>query len=109
MKMLLAHDLIHDDCMTITGKTVGQLLKRVPVKPRKDQDVIRPWDNPMYRHGHLAILRGNLSAGYERGESVMDQNLLLTSGNNASPPFMFEGPHPTWILTTSGQRLGSIQ
>jgi len=61
MKMLLAHDLIHDDCMTITGKTVGQLLKSVPAKPPKDQDVIRAWDNPMYRHGHLAILRGNLA------------------------------------------------
>jgi dihydroxy-acid dehydratase len=61
MKMLLAHGLIHGDCMTITGKTVAENLKDIPDAPRKDQDVIRQWDNPMYAHGHLAILRGNLA------------------------------------------------
>ena len=61
MKMLLAHGLLHGDCMTITGKTVAENLKDVPDEPRADQDVIRPWSNPMYAHGHLAILRGNLA------------------------------------------------
>jgi dihydroxy-acid dehydratase len=61
MKMLLAHGLIHGDCMTITGKTVAENLKDVPDEPRGDQDVIRPWSNPMYAQGHLAILRGNLA------------------------------------------------
>ncbi len=61
MKMLLAHGLIHGDCMTITGKTVAENLEDVPESPRKDQDVIRPWEKPMYAQGHLAILRGNLS------------------------------------------------
>jgi dihydroxy-acid dehydratase len=61
MKMLLAHGLLHGDCMTITGKTVAENLKDLPDEPRKDQDVIRPWSNPMYKQGHLAILKGNLS------------------------------------------------
>ena len=61
MKMLLAHGLIHGECMTITGKTVAENLKDVPDAPRADQDVIRPWDKPMYAQGHLAILRGNLA------------------------------------------------
>ena len=61
MKMLLEHDLLHADCMTITGRTIGQLLKGVPARPPKDQDVIRQWENPMYPHGHLAILKGNLA------------------------------------------------
>ncbi len=61
LKMLLEHDLLHGDCMTITGKTIGEELEGVPAAPRRDQDVIRPWDNPMYPQGHLAILRGNLS------------------------------------------------
>jgi dihydroxy-acid dehydratase len=61
MKMLLAHGLIHGDCMTITGKTVAENLKDVSDEPRADQDVIRPWSKPMYAHGHLAILRGNLA------------------------------------------------
>jgi len=59
--MLLAHGLIHGDCMTITGKTVAENLKDIPDAPPKDQDVIRQWEKPMYAHGHLAILRGNLA------------------------------------------------
>lgn len=61
MKMLLAHDLLHGDALTITGKTVAQVLADVPDQPRPDQDVIRSWDNPVYAQGHLAILRGNLA------------------------------------------------
>jgi dihydroxy-acid dehydratase len=61
MKMLLAHGLLHGECMTITGKTVAENLEDIPDEPRKDQDVIRPWSNPMYPQGHLAILKGNLA------------------------------------------------
>ncbi|MFP4009829.1 MAG: dihydroxy-acid dehydratase, partial [Spirulinaceae cyanobacterium] len=62
MKMLLAHDLIHGDALTITGKTIAEVLADVPENPPSDQDVIRPWDNPMYSSGHLAILKGNLAS-----------------------------------------------
>lgn len=61
LKMLLSHGLLHGDCMTVTGRTLAQELEDVPDTPRKDQDVIRQWDNPMYPQGHLAILRGNLA------------------------------------------------
>ncbi|MFP4103137.1 dihydroxy-acid dehydratase [Coleofasciculus sp.] len=61
MKMLLVHDLLHGDALTITGKTLGEILAEVPDEPRRDQDVIRPWDNPIYSQGHLAILKGNLA------------------------------------------------
>jgi dihydroxy-acid dehydratase len=61
LKMLLAHGLLHGDCMTITGRTIGDELAHISPTPRSDQDVIRPWDNPMYAQGHLAILRGNLA------------------------------------------------
>ena len=61
LKMLLAHGLLHGDCMTITGRTMAEELANVPDAPRADQDVIRPWSNPMYAEGHLAILRGNLA------------------------------------------------
>lgn len=62
MKMLLAHDLIHGDALTITGKTIAEVLADVPENPPSDQDVIRPWDKPMYSTGHLAILKGNLAS-----------------------------------------------
>ena len=61
MKMLLEAGLLHGDCMTITGRTIAEELADIPAKPSADQDVIRPMDRPMYEHGHLAILRGNLS------------------------------------------------
>jgi dihydroxy-acid dehydratase len=61
LKMLLDRGLVHGDCLTITGRTLGEELERVPAKPRAGQDVIRPWDNPMYAQGHLAILKGNLA------------------------------------------------
>ncbi|MCT7982787.1 dihydroxy-acid dehydratase [Laspinema sp. A4] len=62
MKMLLVHDLLHGDALTITGQTVAELLVDIPAEPPTGQDVIRPWDNPMYRQGHLAILKGNLAS-----------------------------------------------
>ncbi len=61
MKMLLEHNLLHGDCLTISGQTVAEVLADIPAEPRTDQDVIRPWDNPMYAQGHLAILKGNLA------------------------------------------------
>ncbi len=61
LKMLLKQGLLHGDCITITGRTLAQELKNVPDAPRADQDVIRPWSKPMYKQGHLAILKGNLA------------------------------------------------
>jgi dihydroxy-acid dehydratase len=61
LKMLLNHGLVHGECKTITGRTLAEELASVPDEPRPDQDVIRPWDKPMYAQGHLAILKGNLA------------------------------------------------
>ncbi|MBJ7380627.1 MAG: dihydroxy-acid dehydratase [Polynucleobacter sp.] len=61
MKILLDGGLLHGDCMTITGKTIAEVLKDIPSKPRADQKVIRGLDNPIYAQGHLAILKGNIS------------------------------------------------
>lgn len=61
MKMLLVHDRLHGDELTITGQTISEVLKGVPDSPRHDQDVIRPWHNPVHRHGHIIVLRGNLA------------------------------------------------
>ena len=61
MKILLDGGLLHGDCMTISGQTIAEVLKDIPSKPRADQKVIRTLDNPIYPHGHLAILKGNIS------------------------------------------------
>jgi dihydroxy-acid dehydratase len=61
LKILLENGVLHGECMTIHGRTMAEMLKDVPAEPRKDQDVIRPWSNPIYKQGHLAILKGNLA------------------------------------------------
>jgi dihydroxy-acid dehydratase len=61
LKMLLENGVLHGECMTIHGRTMAEMLKDVPAEPRRDQEVIRPWSRPMYREGHLAILKGNLA------------------------------------------------
>jgi len=85
LKMLLAHGLLHGDCMTITGRTIAQELERVPAEPRSDQDVIRPWSNPMYAQGHLAILRGNLAP-----EGCVAKITGLKSHNITGPARVFD-------------------
>ena len=61
MKTLLTRGLLHGDAITIPGKTIEETLASVPDNPREDQDVIRQWNDPLYREGHLVILRGNLA------------------------------------------------
>jgi len=61
LKILLVNGALHGDCMTITGKTMTEMLAGVPAEPRADQDVIHPFNKPLYAHGHLAILKGNLA------------------------------------------------
>ncbi len=61
MKILLDNGLIHGDCLTITGKTVAENLSTVSGELHPNSDVIRPFADPMYTEGHLAILRGNLA------------------------------------------------
>jgi dihydroxy-acid dehydratase len=63
LKLLLNAGLLHGDCLTITGKTIADELSGVPDEPPADQDVIRSLSAPLYREGHLAILRGNLAEG----------------------------------------------
>ncbi len=61
MKILLDAGLLHGDCLTITGKTVAELLKDIPSTPPAGQDVILPISKALYAQGHLAILKGNLA------------------------------------------------
>ncbi len=61
MKMLLVHGLLHGEALTISGQTIAEVLQEIPDQPPSDQDVIRPWNNPVYPEGHLAVLKGNLA------------------------------------------------
>src|SRR5919106_1531810 len=61
MKILLAHGVLHGDALSVTGRSIARVLDGVPERPRGDQEVIVPWERPLYPQGHLAVLRGNLA------------------------------------------------
>ncbi len=61
MKILLANGVLHGDALTITGQTIAEVLADIPAEPRTDQDVIRPFNEPLYEQGHIVVLRGNLA------------------------------------------------
>ncbi len=60
MKMLLDADLLHGDCLTVTGKTLRENLKEVEPYPA-DQEIIRPLTNPIKKDSHLVVLYGNVA------------------------------------------------
>jgi dihydroxy-acid dehydratase len=60
MKMLLEEKLLHGDCMTVTGRTIADNLKKVKSYP-KGQQIVRGVDNPIKKDSHLCILYGNLA------------------------------------------------
>jgi len=58
MNQLKSLGLLNEDCMTVTGKTIGEAVSGVI---NKNPEVIRPLDNPYSKTGGLAVLRGNLA------------------------------------------------
>ena len=60
MKFMLENNMLHGDCLTVTGKTVAENLRDVP-SLLKGQKVIKPIDKPIKETGHLRILYGNLA------------------------------------------------
>jgi dihydroxy-acid dehydratase len=61
MKMLFNEGLLHGDCMTVTGKTLKQNLSKVKPDYPEGQQIIRGFDNPIKKDGHLVIMYGNLA------------------------------------------------
>jgi len=74
IKELAEVGLIHNDCLTVTGKTVGENIKNVRIL---DDDVIRSTDNPYHDQGGLAVLFGNLAPGgcVVKQSAVLDEML----------------------------------
>ena len=61
LKILMKNNLLNTECLTITGNTIGDELSKIKTNSLDGQDVIRSFSNPLYKEGHLAILKGNLS------------------------------------------------
>ena len=60
IKFMLEHDMLHGDCITVTGKTLAENMADVP-SLQHGQKVIRSLDNPIKETGHIRILFGNLA------------------------------------------------
>lgn len=60
LKYMLDNDMLHGDCLTVTGKTLAENLKDVP-NLLEDQDIVHTLDNPIKETGHIRILFGNLA------------------------------------------------
>lgn len=61
MKYLLKNNLLHGDCLTVTGKTIKENLESIPDLDFQSQDIIYPLEKPIKATGHLQILYGNLA------------------------------------------------
>ena len=75
MKELADHDLLNLDCMTVTGKTVGENIANAR---NLNPDVIRPFDKPFSKTGGLAVLSGNLApeGGVVKQSAVVEEMLV---------------------------------
>ena len=67
--------LIHTDCMTVTGKTVGENIQGCV---NKNPEVIRPVENPYSKTGGIAVLKGNLApeTAVVKRSAVCDEMLV---------------------------------
>ncbi|MGE4193545.1 MAG: dihydroxy-acid dehydratase [Pseudodesulfovibrio sp.] len=77
-KELAAHDLIHVGALTVTGKTMGENIAEAAAP---DSEVVRPFDNPYYPEGGIAVLKGNLAPeGAIVKQSAVDKDMLTHKG-----------------------------
>ena len=75
MKQLADHDLIHTECMTVTGNTIGE---NIADSVNKDEEIIRPFDDPYSKTGGLAVLSGNLApdGSVVKRSAVVDEMMV---------------------------------
>jgi dihydroxy-acid dehydratase len=79
MKILLDRGLLHGECLTVSGETIAESLRDVQPYPSypDQQDVIRPWDNPIKADTHLRVLHGNLAPGGAVGKITGKEGLYF--------------------------------
>lgn len=84
MSEIAKKDLLHLDCMTATGKTVGENIKNAR---NLDQSIIRPIENPYSETGGIAVLKGNIAPdGCVVKRSAVKDAMLVHEG----PAVVFE-------------------
>ena len=103
-RMLLDAGLLHGDCLTCTGKTVAENLADVSGTPPAGQDVVHGFDRPLYPHGHLNILRGNLAP-----EGAVAKTTGLSHTRISGPARIYESEEECLAAILSDQiRAGDV-
>ncbi|HEY0968533.1 MAG TPA: dihydroxy-acid dehydratase [Opitutaceae bacterium] len=79
MKMLLDRGMLHGDCLTVSGETLAESLKDVKPYPSypDQQDIMRPFDQPIKKDTHLRVLHGNLAPGGAVGKITGKEGLYF--------------------------------
>ena len=99
LKFMLENDMLHGDCMTVTGKTLAENLKDVP-SLEAGQDVIYPVNQPIKDSGHIRILKGNLAPEGSVAKITGKEGLQFKG-----PARVFEGEY----AANDGIRNGEVQ
>ena len=97
MNQLAELDLLHLDCMTVSGKTIGECIKNVK---NRDEEVIRPLSNPYSKTGGLAVLKGNLApdGSVVKRSAVVDEMMV-----HEGPARVFECEEDAIAAITGGK------
>lgn len=99
MKFMLKHNMLHGDCLTVTGKTVAENLADVP-DLTEGQQVVKDLDNPIKETGHLRILYGNLATEGAVAKITGKEGLYFSG-----PAKVFEGE----FAANDGIKNGRVQ
>ena len=98
MKYLLKKNLLHGDCLTVTGKTIAENLQDVPELNFEAQKIILPVEKPIKQTGHLQILYGNLAEGGSVAKITGKEGEKFTG-----PARTFDGEHELIAGINSGK------
>lgn len=97
MNELSKKGLLHTDCITVTGKTVGENIKNCV---NLNHDVIRPIENPYSQTGGIAVLRGNLAP---EGSVVKRSAVLPEMLVHEGPARVFESEEDAQAAINAGK------
>jgi dihydroxy-acid dehydratase len=89
INQLMAAGLIHEDALTVTGKSIGENNRGAPIE---DEKVIRPFGNPLRPNGGFIVLSGNLFDSAVMKTSVISDSFRARYLSDPDDPDAFEGP-----------------
>lgn len=108
-------DMLHLDCLTVTGRTLGEEIERLP--PPYTQEVVRSMGNPIHQGGSIAVLGGNLAGeGAIIKQSASSAHLLVHTGKavvfdslqdlsaRIDDPDLDVGPDDVLVMRNAGPR-----